>query len=163
MHPVIEPPDAGRGANVRFPPPFVFLGFALLGVGLRYVAMPLWFPVDRIVTIAAGIAAIAAAFALLLFARNLFARTGQNPRPWTPSPELVLAGPYRYTRNPMYVGMTLFQIGLGLAFDNAWIVLLAPAALLAVHVIAVVPEERYLTAKFGADYTAYRARVRRYI
>ncbi len=158
-----EPNDAGRGANVRFPPPFVFLGFALVGVGLRYAAMPMWFPVDRFVTIAAGIAAIAAAFALLLAARNLFARTGQNPRPWTPTPELVLAGPYRYTRNPMYVGMTLLQIGLGLAFDNAWIVLLAPAALLVVHAIAVVPEERYLTAKFGADYTAYRARVRRYI
>ena len=158
-----EPPDADRGANVRFPPPFVFLGFALLGAAVQYVSTPLHLPVSRGITIAAGIVAIGAAFALVLAARNLFARTGQNPRPWTPTPELVLAGPYRYTRNPMYVGMTLFQIGLGLALDNAWIVLLSPAALLAVHLIAVRPEERYLTAKFGADYTAYLAQVRRYI
>lgn len=160
---MLQPDSAERGANVRFPPPFVFLGFALLGVALRYLVTPLWLPADRIVTITTGIAAILAALGLLIAARNLFARTGQNPRPWTPSPELVLAGPYRYTRNPMYVGMTLFQLGLGLTFDNLWIILFAPVALVVVHNIAVLPEERYLTAKFGESYTAYRGKVRRYI
>ena len=48
----------------------------------------------------------------LIWARVHFFRTDQNPMPWTPSPELIFRGPYRFTRNPMYVGVTLFQIGL---------------------------------------------------
>jgi len=96
-------------------------------------------------------------------ARNLFVRTGQNPTPWTPSPELLLAGPYRFTRNPMYLGVTLFQLGLGLAVNNLWISLLAAPALLVVHFTAVLPEEKYLSEKFGEDYKAYLVKVRRYL
>jgi len=152
-----------RGADVRFPPPFVFLAALLLGIALFYLAVPLHLPIGGVVAIAIGLAFVAAGLALMIAARNHFARTGQNPRPWTPSPELVFAGPYRFTRNPMYVGMTLIQLGLGVAFGNLWVVLLAPAALLVVHVIAVLPEERYLAAKFGEPYREFCARVRRYI
>jgi protein-S-isoprenylcysteine O-methyltransferase Ste14 len=63
----------------------------------------------------------------------------------------------------MYIGVTCIQLGLGLAVNNLWISLLAPLSLLAVHFIAVRPEERYLTEKFGADYKAYLRSVRRYL
>ena len=96
-------------------------------------------------------------------ARVHFARTGQSPIPWKPSPSLILRGPYRYTRNPMYVGMTLVEVGLGLAANNLWIALFALPALVIVHVIAVRPEERYLAEKFGASYKEYLAQVRRYL
>jgi protein-S-isoprenylcysteine O-methyltransferase Ste14 len=63
----------------------------------------------------------------------------------------------------MYVGVTLFVIGLGLAVNNLWISLFAAPALLVVHFIAVLPEERYLAAKFGESYRSFLAQVRRYL
>ena len=63
----------------------------------------------------------------------------------------------------MYAGMTLFQIGVGIAAGNGWIAALAPISLLLVHFIAVRPEEAYLEEKFGESYTRYKASVRRYL
>src|SRR5438309_1447766 len=87
------------GARVRVPPPLVFgvailLGwFVPLGVALPWALR--W---------ALGGLCIALAVVLGATAIGLFRRTGQDPAPWTPSPELILRGPYRFTRNPMYVG-----------------------------------------------------------
>jgi protein-S-isoprenylcysteine O-methyltransferase Ste14 len=100
---------------------------------------------------------------MVITARVWFKRTGQNPVPWKPSPELLVQGVYRRTRNPMYVGVTLFQLGLGVALDNLWISVLAPIGLVIVHFIAVRPEEAYLAEKFGESYLRYKASVRRYL
>ncbi|HKE35298.1 MAG TPA: isoprenylcysteine carboxylmethyltransferase family protein [Candidatus Acidoferrum sp.] len=155
--------DSGeRGANVRFPPPLIYLASILLGVVIRY-AMPLPNPAESFITRAAGIAIILAGLWLNADAWKLFKSTGQHPAPWKPSPELVLNGSYRFTRNPMYLGMTCIQVGLGLALNNLWISLLAAFSLLAVHFIAVVPEEKYLAEKFGESYTGYVIKVRRYL
>ena len=154
--------SAERGANVRFPPPLVYLAFILSGVALRY-ALPLPNPADRFLMRAAGVAIILAGLWLNSGAWRLFKRTGQHPAPWKPSPELVLSGPYRFTRNPMYLGMTCIQVGLGVALNNLWISLLAALSLLAVHFIAVVPEEKYLTEKFGESYVGYLIKTRRYL
>jgi protein-S-isoprenylcysteine O-methyltransferase Ste14 len=92
-----------------------------------------------------------------------FRRTGQDPAPWKPSPSLILDGPYRFSRNPIYTGMTLVQLGVGISAGNGWIVLLAPLALLIVHVTAVLPEEAYLGERFGESYLRYKESVRRYL
>jgi len=63
----------------------------------------------------------------------------------------------------MYLGVTLVELGLGLAVNNLWISLFAAPALLTVHFIAVLPEEKYLNEKFGESYKAYLSRVRRYL
>lgn len=155
--------DSGeRGANVRFPPPLVYLAFILSGVGIRY-AIQLPDPADGFIMRAAGIAIVLAGLWLIVEAWKLFKRTGQDPAPWTPSPEMVLSGPYRFTRNPMYVGLTCIQVGLGMALNNLWISLFAALSLLVVHFIAVVPEEKYLTEKFGESYIGYLIKVRRYL
>jgi protein-S-isoprenylcysteine O-methyltransferase Ste14 len=151
------------GARVRLPPPLAFVGFALAGVGLRYAVAPLQVPLELTIRLAIGLLVQLVALVLVGSARWLFFRTKQKPAPWTPSPELILVGPYRCTRNPMYVGVTLFQVGLGVTLDNLWISLLALPALVAVHFAAVLPEERYLAEKFGEPYLRYAARVRRYI
>lgn len=158
-----QPHPGERGARVRFPPPLVFLAGILLGIaGQRFIATaPV--PVARALGMTGGLLLLAAGLGLIVWARRLFTRTGQSPAPWKPSPELLLQGPYRFTRNPMYLGMTLITIGLGLATDNLWIALFALLALLTVHVIAVLPEERYLSEKFGESYQAYLAQVRRYL
>src|SRR5713226_2236121 len=101
-------PDATtseRGAAVRVPPPLVFAAFALLGVLMHYtvgtipLATTLWTRAIGVVVMLAGIGIIASALAW-------FTRTGQDPKPWKPTPELIFRGPYRFTRNPIYVGMT---------------------------------------------------------
>jgi len=151
------------GAKVRFPPPLVFLGAIVLGVIVQHKAMPLSLVFARGLRLAAAVLILACGVSLVASARILFKRTGQNPIPWKPTPELILQGPYRFTRNPMYVGVTLFVIGLGLALNNLWISLFAAPALLLVHFIAVLPEERYLAAKFGESYRSFLAQVRRYL
>lgn len=151
-----------RGADVHFPPPLVFVGFALLGLILHYVVGPIPVSLGYWNGIA-GIALLIASFAMVVSAVVEFQRTGQDPKPWLPTPELVIRGVYHLTRNPMYVGLTGLQLGLGLLLGYLWISVLAPVALLVVHRIAVVVEEKYLRAKFGQSFTDYCRQVRRYL
>ena len=156
-------PSSERGARVRFPPPLVFLIGILAGLGVQHWVKGAAVPIDRTVAIVIGVLIVAGGLALIAVARTQLVRTGQNPAPWKPSPELVVQGPYKFTRNPMYVGMTCVEVGLGVAVNNAWISVLAFPALAAVHFIAVLPEERYLSEKFGESYTRYLAQSRRYL
>jgi len=151
-----------RGANVRLPPPVVYVAFIIVGAALAY-AMALPVPGPRYLSIGAAMAIILGGVWLIAEAVKLFRRTGQDPAPWKPSPELLLSGAYRFTRNPMYLGLTCIQVGLGLALNNLWVCMLAGLSLLAVHFMAVVPEERYLSEKFGESYNAYMIKVRRYL
>jgi protein-S-isoprenylcysteine O-methyltransferase Ste14 len=150
------------GARVRFPPPMVYL--AWLGLGL--LAQRVWpydaFTGTRSRALSAATIGLVA-LALLTSTLSLFKRSGQNPAPWTPSEKLIARGPYRYSRNPMYVGMALLQVALGIVVDNIWVVVFAAPALAIIHFIAVVPEEAYLAVRLGEPYLRYKARVRRYL
>jgi protein-S-isoprenylcysteine O-methyltransferase Ste14 len=151
------------GARVRIPPPLVFTGFIGLGIALRYGVGPLSVPLPRAAQLALGALFAAAAFALGGSAVGLFRRTGQDPAPWTPSPSLIAGGPYRFSRNPMYVSMVMLEVAIGLFLGNLWVVLLAAPALAIVHFTAVVREEAYLEERFGDPYRKYKAEVRRYL
>ena len=151
------------GAQVRFPPPLVFLGSLLVGAFLHSAVLPLPFPLSRSITLAAGGVLVVAAIALFAASLRLFRATGQHPRPWLPTPSLIVEGPYRFSRNPLYVALTLAQIGLGLLLDDAWIVALSAVSLGVVHFIAVQPEEAYLLERFGEPYRRYLGSVRRYL
>ena len=153
---------AERGARVRFPPPLVFLCGILSGLVVGQFA-PAAVPLGRAIRIGAGLLVLVAGVGFIVAARRHFVRTGQSPIPWKPTPALIFQGPYRFTRNPMYVGATLVQIGFGLAVNNPWISGFALPALLVVHLIAVLPEERYLSEKFGQSYKDYLGKVRRYL
>ena len=147
------------GARVRLPPPLVFLAAIVLGwliPGLRLHG-------QHGARIAIGALLLLGGLALGFAAVGLFKKTGQDARPWTPSPELIIQGPYKHTRNPMYVGMVLLTLGVSSLAGHGWIALLAFVALAVVHRTAVLPEERYLTAKFGEQYTKYTRSVRRYV
>jgi protein-S-isoprenylcysteine O-methyltransferase Ste14 len=151
------------GANVRFPPPLVFAAAIATGFLIQRAGYVVQVPVGRTPRlIVAGTLGLLA-LALILPSQLLFRRSGQHPAPWKPSPSLIVQGPYRFSRNPMYASMLLLQMALGVGLDNPWIVLLSAPALMAVHYIAVLPEERYLGEKFGEDYRLYASRVRRYL
>ena len=72
-------------------------------------------------------------------------------------------GPFGLSRNPLYVGLIVLDVGLALLWPSFWALALVPLGVAALWWGAIVPEERYLGAKFGAEYDAYRARVRRWL
>ncbi len=76
---------------------------------------------------------------------------------------IVSAGPFRYTRNPMYVALMLLYIAGTLAIGNVWAAVLLVPVFLSLHYGVIMPEERYLQATFGEQYTAYQRRVRRWV
>jgi protein-S-isoprenylcysteine O-methyltransferase Ste14 len=151
------------GAAVRFPPPFVYLGAVVLG-GLLHVLVspwPLGLPTGLRIVVAAAIAV--AGLIVGGSALGLFRRTGQDVKPWESTPEIISTGIYRYTRNPMYVGMALLQLGIGIGWGNGWIVALLPLVLVLIYGIAIRHEEAYLERKFGDVYLTYKRSVRRWI
>lgn len=80
-----------------------------------------------------------------------------------PVATLVVTGSFRFTRNPMYLSVTLLYCGLGVSLDLAWVILLLPLALVIVHYKVIVREEVRLERQFGQDYLDYKASVRRWL
>lgn len=95
---------------------------------------------------------------LLLFHRH---RTGLLPG--QPTTSMLERGPYRWSRNPLYLGMLALYLGLALLLPSLWGLLLTPLAVVLVEWGAIRPEERFLHERFGAAYDAYAARVRRWM
>jgi protein-S-isoprenylcysteine O-methyltransferase Ste14 len=143
------------------PPPLVYAaGFA---IGLIFeIAFPLPAPPPPI-AVAAGVFGIAVWLALDGAAMLHFRVAGTSVAPMRPTTALVTSGPYRFTRNPMYVGMAFLYLGLGLLLGAIWSVVLLPAVLATVHRVAIVREERYLEARFGDEYRTYKSRVGRWL
>jgi protein-S-isoprenylcysteine O-methyltransferase Ste14 len=151
------------GAAVRIPPPLVYLAGVIVGVLLHAFIIALPIGLSTALRIAAGVAAAVASLVLMGGAIGLFRRTGQDPKPWEPTPEIISSGVYRITRNPMYVGMGFLQIAIGIGLANWWIIIFVPIVLTLVYATAVRHEERYLQRKFGNVYTGYKATVRRWL
>ncbi len=151
------------GAAVRFPPPLVYVAAVVLGVLLQAFAFPLPLGLSLGLQIGAGAASALLGIALVAAAFGLFRRTGQDPAPWKSTPQIISTGIYRFTRNPMYLGMGLIQAGIGIGLGNGWIVALLPLVLALIYVIAIRHEEAYLERKFGDEYVAYKRSVRRWL
>jgi protein-S-isoprenylcysteine O-methyltransferase Ste14 len=94
---------------------------------------------------------------------GLFRRSRTSVVPVRPATALVTSGPYRLTRNPMYLGLALLTVSISLFMDTWWPILLLVPALLVVRQAVILPEERYLRRRFGTDYDAYTRRVRRWL
>ena len=152
-------------AAVRILPPAVPLATVLAGVALQWL-WPIVFGFELPSPARhwlGGIVVAGAFIGLGLWALLLFRRSGQSPKPWDPTPEVLQHGPYRYTRNPMYLMMVLICIGLAILLWSPWILILTPACAWVLQKYAIEPEERYLEAKFGEAYLAYKRRVRRWL
>jgi len=100
---------------------------------------------------------------LMVGSFQLFWRKHTSVLPIRPSTTLVIEGPYRFTRNPMYLGLALLTIALGLFLNTWWVIILLVPALVVVQRFVIAREERYLHRRFGAAYDAYRCQVRRWI
>jgi protein-S-isoprenylcysteine O-methyltransferase Ste14 len=150
-------------AAVRLAPPLVYLLAVIAGVLLQYLVYPLRAALPGGLRITATVVLAALGLALMLGAFRHFQRTGQDPAPWTPTPEMIASGVYERTRNPMYVSMTLLLASIGIGAANGWMLLSIPLVVLVIQQTAIRHEEAYLERKFGEPYLAYKRRVRRWI
>ncbi len=156
---------AEDAAKVRFFPPGIPLLAILIGSGLQWLA-PLsigYLPPAPQRYIVGGIVAIGSILIFGLWSVVLFRKGGQSENPWKPTPHIEVRGPYRFTRNPMYLQMVLVCVGAAIALANYWILLFTPLVAWLLQICAIKPEEAYLEAKFGEIYLAYKDRVRRWI
>ena len=150
-------------AQVKFPPPLVYIGFLLTGLLLDRLTgrVPDFIPVSPFIMVAGGIALLAGV-AVMFAGTSRFRQLGNNLEPWKHANQIVSSGIYRFTRNPMYLGMTLLHLGLALWFRSSWAIILLPVAIIVIRTQVIAREERYLEKKFGDEYLAYKARVRRW-
>jgi protein-S-isoprenylcysteine O-methyltransferase Ste14 len=100
---------------------------------------------------------------LLLSAVVSMRRAGTSPNPNQPTTAIVTTGPFRYTRNPIYLGFTLICVGIAIAANNLWVLLPLLVVVVLMTRIVIPSEELYLKGKFGSAYTGYIARVRRWL
>jgi protein-S-isoprenylcysteine O-methyltransferase Ste14 len=143
-------------------PPVLLLASIALGVALGRLA-PLPLAAGGRLRVLLGLALIAVGVAAGVWTVVWMRRTRQDPDPRKPTPELILAGPFRFSRNPIYVGMALLQTGLALALGNLWLLLLLAPLLWVLTRYVIEREEAYLARKFGEAYEGYRRSVRRWL
>ena len=151
------------GANVRFPPPLIYLGALLIGIfGGRAAGLP-GLDLEHESRIALAAVLLAAGLVVNFAGAGSFLRVRTAIIPYKPASTLVTGGIYRWTRNPMYLGMALLYAGFAILFDSLFALLLLPAVLFLIQTQVIKREEAYLERRFGDDFRAYRARVRRWI
>lgn len=148
-------------AQVVVNPFLIYVAFGLIAVLLqRTIPLPLLSHPDipligvivMIVSFLSGLPAVL---------NMIAAKTTANPHRSTT--RLVFSGPYRFSRNPMYIGLTLLYAGLMIYLRSVWGIILLPIVIWLITIWVIVPEEKYLAQKFGAEYLNYKSTVRRWI
>lgn len=161
-----DPHPSPRGPDVAVPPPFLFVGGFLAGWLMeRYVVrVPLVRAPDTMpVGPTLAWLAVLAGLGLLAWAFAAFWRARTPILPTRPASRLVAEGPYAFTRNPMYVGLSFLYAGFAILFNYTWPLVTLPLVWVALYHFVVKREERYLDRAFGEVYAEYRGKVRRWL
>lgn len=142
-------------------PPLLFGGTLAVGLTLHWLRpVHLFLPVVARVL---GVAILFLSWLLVHAAEKAMKRAGTNIRPDQPTLAIVTDGPFRVSRNPMYLASTGLYLAVTLLFNAVWPLVLLPLMLIALHWGVIRREERYLEAKFGAPYREYQSRVPRWL
>ncbi|HLG54265.1 MAG TPA: isoprenylcysteine carboxylmethyltransferase family protein [Vicinamibacterales bacterium] len=151
----------GDRASVAVLPPVILLGAIVSGVALAWAYPIAALPVG--VAVPLGVVFVGLAIALALWAASELAnaRTAFDVRRSTTA--VVVSGPYRLSRNPVYLSMVLLQLGIGAILNSLWILALTWPLGSMLCITAIKPEERYLERKFSSTYATYKASVRRWM
>jgi protein-S-isoprenylcysteine O-methyltransferase Ste14 len=135
--------------------------------GIVAFAVPLALVAERLNTFSPrppGLLSLFAGVIVLMWCTVVFYVSGRGTlAPWSPPQKLVAVGPYRFSRNPMYVGVTLILSGWAVLFWSLTLTVYGALVLLAFHIRVIVGEEPWLQRTFGADWESYRARVPRWL
>jgi protein-S-isoprenylcysteine O-methyltransferase Ste14 len=159
-----QPPHdviTARVANPVIRPPLVVLASLLSGV-LLTVAWPLPF-VPHLLRLPAGCLLVAMAAALFSYSIKEFRMAGTPVPGNKPATAIVRAGPYRFSRNPIYLAFFALHLGLAILVNSLWLVATLIPTVVIIAVVVVPREERYLSERFGVEYLQYKAGVRRWL
>ncbi|MDF2367571.1 isoprenylcysteine carboxylmethyltransferase family protein [Sneathiella sp.] len=148
-------------AGVRIPPPLCFFAFLAVGILLDSAWVDGRLAAAYLTAIGGLIAA--ASFVYLVLTAHKHKSAGTNVEPWKPTTAIISDGAYKYSRNPIYLAMTLFYIGAAIAAGSWPALILLPVCLLIIRHYVIAREEAYLEDKFGKEYLDYKARVRRWL
>ena len=151
-------------AGVRFPPPLIFV----IGILVGWLLDRYWhaLPLSRLGGSAVepfGWTLLALGLILVGWGMVTFRRANTAIIPHHSASRLVSDGPYRFTRNPMYTGLTIAYVGGAALLDSAWPIIVLPVVLIVLVRTVIAREEMYLADAFGAEYSGYVARVRRWV
>jgi protein-S-isoprenylcysteine O-methyltransferase Ste14 len=153
-----EVPDS---AGVVAPPPLIYAGALIAGLMMNALFPVAFLP--RLLSRMLGWPLVVSGLLLGIFGFRTLRGAGTNVDPSEPTTAIVVEGPYRFTRNPLYVGMTLMYGGISARANALWAILLLPFVLIVMRRGVIEREERYLERLFGEEYLRYKARVRRWI
>ena len=143
-------------------PPLVYLSSVMTGTVLDVVVWPLpFFP--RAFALPVGSSLVVIAMALFSYSAWKF-RAAHTPVPGNkPTTAIVRTGPYRFSRNPIYLGFSLLHLGIAIWVNSLWLIATLIAATAVMALVVIPREEQYLERRFGAKYLDYKASVRRWI
>lgn len=113
--------------------------------------------------IAGGAILVALGVVLIVQARRELSRRGQPTDPGRPTSRVVTTGVFSFSRNPLYLGVICFLVGVALAIDLPWVLILLLPSIVACHVVLIAPEERYLSDRLGDEYREYARTVNRWV
>ena len=153
-------PTNTQPVRVIAPPPLIYLSFLAAGIALHLLWAPLRIFPEAWLGHVAGWPIFALALLIAISVVRTLSRAGEDIRIKKPTNALVSSGPFRFSRNPMYVGLTLLYLSISLILNTAWPLAFLPGALLLMHFGVIKREEAYLEVLFGQDYRLYRTRVR---
>jgi len=150
-----------EGPGLPVHPPVLYLAVLFVGIGLncgwRIAPMPgHWGGI-------VGVTSIVLGTTIMPPVLSRFRRSGTPFDPHKPASALITDGPYRFSRNPAYVALTLWYLGLGFLLNNGWVLLLALPLVLVMDRWAIRREEQHLEARFGEQYHRYKSTVRRWL
>jgi protein-S-isoprenylcysteine O-methyltransferase Ste14 len=157
--------DDTRGPGTPFPPTLLFI-LGLLAAWWLHQAVPFAIgpaPSLAVWMMVGGALILAAGTAVFWWGMTTFARARTGIMLQRPASRLVTAGPYRWSRNPMYVGFVAMYLGFALIMNSIWPLALLPAVVLVLEFVVIAREERYLRTVFGSEYEEYCRRVKRWI
>ena len=155
------PVEASSGPGIRIPPPVIYVAALAIGFVLNYLwpLSPLSgssrYVIGSVVPLVGGL--------IMPLVLRRFRRAGTTFDVRKPASALITEGPYRFSRNPSYVSLTLLYLGIGILLNNGWILILVAPVFLVMDLWVVRREERHLEAKFGEEFLRYKATVRRWL
>ena len=153
-----QPPDQSEAITL---PPFIYGSALVIGLLISvFIAIPI---MPEPFAFGLGTLLVVSSAPLVIFSMRALARVKTAIDVRKPTTSIVATGPYRFSRNPIYVAMTLLYLGIALVTNSIATLALVIPTLMVMHWGVILREEQYLERKFGEEYRAYKRRVRRWI
>src|SRR5262245_18111700 len=151
--------DVAKLGIVR--PPLVYLAALVIGVLIQLVRPLPFFP--RTLAAPLGVFLVVVAVVLFAFSVRRFRVAGTPVPARKATTAIVRTGPYGFSRNPIYLAFSLFQLGIAIWVNSVWLLATLIGAVALIHTVVIPKEEQYLERKFGAQYLEYKMSVRRWL